>query len=182
MAHRRAAITALVAALALAGPACRFSRNNNDSASPTTTAPTVALFEDTSTSFEDTTTTTPDGSSSTTRKVATTVRQTAQATTHVTTRPATTARPTTTVPHCDASAADTYTGGTWTVSVTSSFPNSQVTIDLKWSGGSGNYSGITDSTGSFSKSQTAGPSMRGQRVVVNVTVASRSCSTSFMVS
>ncbi|MBA3655628.1 MAG: hypothetical protein H0W70_15710, partial [Actinobacteria bacterium] len=86
------------------------------------------------------------------------------------------------VPHCNASAADAIYGSTWTVSVTSTFPNASVVIDIRWPGGSGNYSGITDASGSWTKTQRVQPSMKGHRVDVNVTVSSVRCSTSFMVS
>ncbi len=182
MGPRRSAIAALATALALAGPACTFSRNSNELPTTSTAVTVEALTDDTSTSVEDTTTTIVD--TSTTRPVATTVRHTAQATTRPPApRPATTARPAPATPHCNVSAGDTFYGGSWTASVTSTFPNATVVLDLSWgTGNAGNYSGVTDPGGSYVKTQRVQPSMRNQTVNVRVSVGGRTCSTSFRVS
>jgi hypothetical protein len=184
MAHRRLAITALAVALALAGPACRFSRSDKDASASSTTASTlVTLGEETATSLGDETTTTVDPLATTTtaRNLTTTSRRTT-VTTRAVVRTATTARPVSS-PHCSASAGNTVVGSPWTVSVSSTFPNSEVVIDLSFAGGSGNYSGVTDPGGSWSKTQPrASQAMKGT-VQVTVTVASRvKCYTSFTVS
>jgi hypothetical protein len=181
MAPRRAAIAGLVITFALVAPACRFSRSS-DRAEPTSTTPTLETFaDDTSTSVFDDTSTSTDGSTSTTARHVTTTARSVSGTTRATTRVVTTTRPT--VPHCTASAPNTYVGSTWTVSVTSTSPNTTVVLDLHWGeGNAGNYSGITGPDGSFTKSQRVPPTMRGQTVTVAVTVGSLHCSTSFTVS
>lgn len=177
---RRLAIAAAATALALAAPGCRFSGGDNaddSQATSTTSAELVALGdEETSTTVE--TTTTTAATATTVRRVATTARPSVQAAPRTTARPA----PPPASPHCNASAADTFYGNSWTVNVSSTFPSTPVTIDLKWAGGSGNYSGYTDPAGSWSKTQRVQPSMRGQRVSVTVTVGNVRCSTSFAAS
>jgi hypothetical protein len=152
---------------------------------PKTTEPTITSFgEETETSLgEDTTTIADDGATTTVRRsTATTVRKTTATTARAVAAPRPTAPPTTRGPFCDASAADTTVNSYWTVTVNSSFPNSEVTIDVRWNGGSGNYTGRTDGGGTWTKSQRAGPSMRGQTVRVVAYVGGKSCSTSFTVS
>ena len=177
---RRYAPAALATALVLTTSACRFSRSANELPPTSTTLSTVALIDDTTTSVEETTTTIT-GSPSTTRRVATTVRA-SSVTTRPVARTATTARVAPATPHCNVSAGDTFYGGSWTASVTSTFPNATVVVDLSWSGGSGNYSGVTDGGGSYTKTQRVQPSMRGQTVQVKASVGGRTCSTSFKVS
>ena len=179
VATRRIAIVLLTVGIAVSAPACRFSRGSSDdeAAESSTTVETLAtLSEDTSTSVEDTTTI---ASTASTRRVATTFRSAAVATTRA---PAPRSPTPTAGPHCTVSVADTFYGSSWTASITSTFPGSTVTIDIKWPGGSGNYSGYTDGGGSWSKTQRVQPSMRGQRVNVTVAVGTVHCSTSFMVS
>jgi hypothetical protein len=179
MGPRRVAIVVLVATVAFTGTGCRFSRNNNAASPTSSSASTVdTLGDETSTTFGDETTTTTSPTSTSSR-VATTARQTVKATTRTTARPASAAKPG--APHCTASAADTFVRSTWTVTVSSTFPNTTVVIDMHYSGGSGNYSGITDASGGFSKTQTATAGWRGH-VDVSVSVGSAHCSTSFNVS
>lgn len=180
MARSRPALAVILVVLAMAGTACRFSRTNN-AALPTSTssASTIDIFEETSTSIDDASTTTVASSSTTARQVTTTRRPTVT-TTKPAPKPAPTAAPS--VPHCNVSTADTFYGSSWTASVTSTFPGTNVVIALSWPGSSGNYSGVTDGSGSFQKTQRVQPSMRGQTVQVHVTVGGKSCSSSFKVS
>jgi hypothetical protein len=185
MAARRSAIAVAALALAIAAPACKFSRSANDasSSSSSTTETTASLFEDLTTSLDGTSTTSA-GDTATSLRTATTTRSATATTRAPSARVATTARPAApATPHCDASAADTFYGSSWTVNVTSTFPNSEVIISISWPGGSGNYSNNTDPNGSFSKTQRVNPTMQGQTISVSVTVAGRvHCSTSFRVS
>jgi hypothetical protein len=165
--------------LLLAGGSCKFSRSTSSTDASDTTVSTIATFgEDTSTIVEDTSTT--EAVTSSTGRVSTT----AKPTTRTTARSVTTARPAPASPHCTASAGDAFYGSSWTVNVSSTFPSASVVIDLKWgTGNAGNYSGVTDANGSFTKTQRVQPSMRGQTVSVNVTVAGKvSCHTAFTVS
>jgi hypothetical protein len=173
---------AIVAVLLLAMPACKFSRATNtaDSAS-NTTEPTVEVLGDITTVTEETTTTVDPAATTTSRRVTTTARPVAAATTP---RAATTRPPAPATPHCNASASDTYFHQNWTVYVTSTFPNSEVVISISWGeGNSGSYSGITDSAGSWTKSQPTAATMKpGTTVSVSVNVAGRvHCGTSFRV-
>jgi hypothetical protein len=182
MAARRLAIGIAAAALAIALPACKFSRSSTNTAAPSdTTESTVEVLGDVSTIPDDSSTTL--GDDTTTSRRPTTTAKPATATTAAAVRTATTPRPPApTTPHCDVSVPNTTYGSTWTATVTSSFANSNVVIDLSWPGGSGNYSGNTDGSGSWVKTQRVQPSMRGQRVAVTASVGGRTCSTSFTVS
>ena len=181
MAHRRNAIAALAIAATLVAPACRFSGGSSDDKADrtsTTQDALLALGTDTSTTLIETTTT--PAPTVATRSAVTAARQTPQATTRATTaRPATPA-PTAT-PHCTVSGSSTDGRGTWTVYVTSTFPNTEITLTLTWPGSSGNYTDITEADGSWTRTDRSS-SMRGQRVDARVSVAGRSCSTSFTAS
>lgn len=183
MAVRRVAIGVTALLLLIVTPACKFSRSANTAADKSnTTEPTVAVFGDLTTLPADTTTTAA-GDTTTSRRVATTIHTTAT-TAKPAARVATTARPAPApaVPHCNVSVPDSTYGSTWTATVSSTFPNSNVTVTLNWKGGQGGYSGVTDGSGSWVKTQRVQPSMRGQRVSVDAAVGGRTCSTSFTVS
>ena len=185
MAIRRVAIVVTGLLLAIVTPACKFSRATNTAADKSaTTESTVEVFGDLTTIPDDTTTTAAtDANTTTSRHVATTVRASVT-TAKPAPRVATTARPATvpTSPHCNVSVPDSYYGGDWTATVTSTFPNSNVTVTLNWKGGQGGYSGVTDGSGTWVKTQRVQPSMRGQRISVSTAVGGRTCSTSFTVS
>ena len=185
MALRRFAIGLTVLLVVIVMPGCRFSRNGTTTATDksATTASTVEVLGDLTTVPPDTSTTDVGATTSVVHTAATTHAATAT-TAHSASRPATTARPAPapTTPHCSVSVPDSTYGSTWTGTVSSTFPNASVTLSLSWPGGSGNYSGITDGSGTWVKTQRVQPSMRNQRVNVTASVGGRTCSTSFTVS
>ncbi|HZN16348.1 MAG TPA: hypothetical protein VFB78_18935 [Acidimicrobiales bacterium] len=179
MAYRRLAITALATAVALALPACRFSRSDKDASSSSSTTSTIDTFGDlTDTSLGEETTTSLDESATTTTARGTTTSRKPT----VTTKPA--PRPVTTTPGCQVSvsAPDTTVGQSEFISVSSTFPNRAVEISLSAPGYTHNTSNVTDSSGSYGYSQHVDAGTRGQTVNVSVSVGGRSCNTSFRVS